>query len=55
MVENSNEDKDKNGESLEEERKKLKELGVTSTWDILMTGVKKKKNSEDKKPFKGFN
>lgn len=55
MVEDRNEEKDKNGESLEEERKKLKELGVNSTWDILMTGEKKKKNSEEKKPFKGFN
>jgi hypothetical protein len=48
--------KDDNEEeiSLDEERKKLNELGVKSTWEILTTGEKKKKDSEDKKPFKGF-
>jgi hypothetical protein len=41
--------------SLEEERKKLKDMGVESTWDILTTGEKKKKEQEKKKEFRGFN
>ncbi len=40
--------------SLDEERKKLEELGVNNTWGILTTGDKKKKDLEDKKPFRGF-
>jgi len=40
--------------SMEEERQKLKEMGVASTWDILTTGEKKKKEPEDKKKFIGF-
>ncbi|MFW9998942.1 MAG: hypothetical protein ACFE9Q_11545 [Candidatus Hodarchaeota archaeon] len=50
------EDNDENDMSLDEERKKLKELGVASTWGILTTGEKKKKTSEDEdKPvFRGF-
>jgi len=55
MNEDTNEDKDENGESLEEERKKLKEMGVNSTWNILTTGAKKNKDSEEKKTFRGFN
>jgi len=39
---------------IEEEKQKLKELGVDNTWDILTTGEKKKKDIE-KKPFRGFN
>ena len=48
--------KDENNDekSLDEERKKLKEMGVNSTWDILTTGEKKKKEPEDKKAFRGF-
>ncbi|MFX1501093.1 MAG: hypothetical protein ACFFDH_09040 [Promethearchaeota archaeon] len=42
--------------SLDEERKKLKEMGVGSTWGILTSGEKKKKKSEDeeKPAFRGF-
>lgn len=39
---------------VEEEKQRLKELGVESTWDILTTGEKKKKDIE-KKSFRGFN
>lgn len=51
------EEKNENDMSLDEERKKLKELGVTSTWGILTTGEKKKKKpeDEDKPVFRGFN
>ena len=50
------EDENENGMSLDEERKKLKDLGVDSTWDILSTGEKKKKKpeDEDKPTFRGF-
>ncbi|MFX1302761.1 MAG: hypothetical protein ACFE9X_05320 [Promethearchaeota archaeon] len=40
--------------SLDEERKKLKDLGVNSTWDILTTGEKKQKKPEDKPVYRGF-
>jgi hypothetical protein len=50
----SEEEKEEEEHSLEEERKKLGELGVDSTWGILTTGEKKKKERE-KKPFRGFN
>lgn len=49
------EDENEDDLSLEEERKKLKEMGVSSTWDILTTGEKKKKEPEEKKAFRGFN
>ena len=39
---------------VDEERKKLKDLGVDSTWDILTSGEKKKKEDEEKKTFRGF-
>ena len=39
--------------SLDEERKKLSELGVDNTFNLLTTGEKKKKEVE-KKPFRGF-
>jgi hypothetical protein len=55
MSEDKIEDENDNDVSLEEERKKLKEMGVTSTWDILTTGEKKKKEPEDRKAFRGFN
>ncbi len=50
------EDENENEMSLDEERKKLKDLGVTSTWDILTTGEKKKKRpeDEDKPAFREF-
>ena len=51
------EDENKKEMSLDEERKKLKDLGVDSTWSILSNGEKKKKkpNDEDKPTFRGFN
>lgn len=36
-------DEEKEKEEVESERKKLKELGVGSTWDILTNLTKKKK------------
>ncbi len=50
------EEENENRMSLDEERKKLKDLGVNSTWDILSTGEKKKKKPEekDKPEFRGF-
>ncbi|MFX1378462.1 MAG: hypothetical protein ACFFA4_05160 [Promethearchaeota archaeon] len=54
MSEDEFEDENKNDMSLDEERKKLKDMGVSSTWDILTTGEKKKKQ-EEKKVFRGFN
>jgi hypothetical protein len=51
MSEDENEDE----MSLDEERKKLNEMGVDSTWDILSSGEKKKKKPEEKKPYRGFN
>jgi hypothetical protein len=48
------EDKNENEMSLDEERKKLKEMGVGSTWDMLTTGEKKKKKPENKAAFRGF-
>jgi hypothetical protein len=45
---------DENENVTEDERKKLKELGVDSTWDILTSGEKKKEESKAKKPFRGF-
>ncbi len=49
------EDENEDEVSLDEERKKLKEMGVSSTWDILTSGEKKKKELEEKKKFRGFN
>lgn len=48
------EDENENEMSLDEERKKLKEMGINSTWDILTTGEKKKKKPEDKPAYRGF-
>jgi hypothetical protein len=50
----SEEEKEEEGHSIEEERKKLADLGVDNTWGILTTGEKKKKEQE-KKAFRGFN
>lgn len=55
MSEDEIEDENEDDISLDEERKKLKEMGVNSTWDILTTGEKKKKEPEEKKEFIGFN
>lgn len=48
------EDENENEMSLDEERKKLKEMGINSTWDILTTGEKKKKKPENKPAYRGF-
>lgn len=48
------EEENENEMSLDEERKKLKEMGVNGTWDILTTGEKKKKKPENKTEFIGF-
>ncbi|MFX1386787.1 MAG: hypothetical protein ACFE9M_06185 [Promethearchaeota archaeon] len=48
------EDQNNNDISLDEERKKLKEIGVNSTWHLLTTGEKKKKMPENKPAFRGF-
>ncbi|MFX1571301.1 MAG: hypothetical protein ACFFB0_00990 [Promethearchaeota archaeon] len=50
----SEEENEEEEENLELERKKLEEMGVTSTWDILTSGEKKKKESEKKPIFRGF-
>jgi len=42
-------------ENIELERKKLEEMGVNSTWDILTSREKKKKEPEKKPAFRGFN
>ncbi len=55
MSEEEFDDKNEDDISMDEERKKLKEMGVDSTWDILTTGEKKKKEPEKKKEFRGFN
>ncbi len=41
-------------DTVEDERKKLKELGVDNTWNILTSGEKEKKKPEKKKDFIGF-
>jgi hypothetical protein len=51
MTEEEKEDEN----SVDDERKKLKELGVDNTWGLLSTGEKKKKETEEKKTFRGFN
>ncbi|MFX1568738.1 MAG: hypothetical protein ACFFCV_10270 [Promethearchaeota archaeon] len=50
------EDENENEMSLDEERKKLKDLGVNSTWNILSSSEKRKKKpeDEDKPMFRGF-
>ena len=50
----SEEEKEEEENFKEEEKQKLKELGVDNTWDILTTGEKKRKEPK-KKPFRGFN
>lgn len=51
----SEEEKEEEEINLESERKKLDELGVAHTWDILTTGEKKKKEPKEKPTFRGFN
>ena len=48
-------DEKEDEKELEDEREKLKDLGVDSTWNILSSGEKKKKEPEEKKAFRGFN
>lgn len=50
---NQKEKEDEN--AVENERKKLKDLGVDNTWNILTSGEKKKKEPEKNKVFIGFN
>ncbi len=50
MSEEENEKK----ESLDEERKKLNEMGLNNTWNILSNEKIKKKQSENKPKFRGF-
>lgn len=41
--------------SEEDEREKLSELGVSSTWDLLSSEEKKKRRESEKKPeYRGF-
>ncbi len=50
------EDENNDEMSLDEERKKLKDIGVNSTWGLLSSGEKKNKKPEDesKPAFRGF-
>jgi len=48
-------DEKEDEKELEDEREKLKDLGIDSTWNILSSGEKKKKEPEEKKAFRGFN
>ena len=50
----SEEEKKEEEETNENERQKLTELGVESTWDLLSSGEKKKKKELEKKSFIGF-
>ena len=49
----SEEEKKEEEENIENERQKLTELGVNSTWDLLSSDEKKRKEQE-KKTFIGF-
>jgi len=48
-------DEKEDEKELEDEREKLKDLGIDSTWNILSSGEKKKRELEEKKAFRGFN
>jgi len=51
----SEEEKKEEEENIENERQKLTELGVNSTWDLLTSEEKKIKKKElQKKTFIGF-
>jgi len=49
-----NEEEKKEEEDMENERQKLTELGVNSTWDLLSSDEKKEKKELEKKTFIGF-
>jgi hypothetical protein len=48
------EEEKKEEEDMENERQKLTELGVNSTWDLLSSDEKKEKKELEKKTFIGF-
>jgi hypothetical protein len=50
----SEEEKKEEEENIENERQKLAELGLNSTWDLLSSDEKIKKKEQEKKPFIGF-
>ena len=50
----SEEEKKEEEENNENERQKLTELGVNSTWDLLSSDEKKEKRELEKKTFIGF-
>jgi len=41
--------------NIEDERKKLAELGIDNTWNILTSSEKKEKKPKENKAFRGFN
>lgn len=49
-----NEEEKKEEEDMENERQKLTELGVNSTWELLSSEEKKEKKELEKKTFIGF-
>ncbi|MFX1312531.1 MAG: hypothetical protein ACFFHD_07960 [Promethearchaeota archaeon] len=51
----SEEEKEEEEQNIDLERKKLEKMGVNSTWDILSSKEKKKKEQEKKPSFRGFN
>jgi len=48
------EEEKKEEEDMENERQKLTELGVNSTWELLSSDEKKEKKELEKKTFIGF-
>ncbi|MHA2007120.1 MAG: hypothetical protein ACXABO_08365 [Promethearchaeota archaeon] len=50
----SKEEEQDEEDSVEDERKKLSDLGVKNTWDILSSEDKKKKEQEKKPAYRGF-
>ncbi|MCK4287521.1 MAG: hypothetical protein KAX18_15020 [Candidatus Lokiarchaeota archaeon] len=48
------EEEKKEEEEMENERQKLTELGVNSTWELLSSDEKKEKKELEKKTFIGF-
>jgi hypothetical protein len=50
----SNEEEQDKEQSVQDERKKLSDLGVGNTWDILTSGDKKPKEQEKKPEYRGF-
>lgn len=47
-------EEEKKEEDMENERQKLTELGVNSTWELLSSDEKKEKKELEKKTFIGF-